>query len=191
MAKQFANHVQAMRQRAAFHEAGHIELTRTIAPNASVYAAVNDLGGGDTTTSFPHGTTRQAKLLVAVAGFLAEAKGHSGKTLSDDRTHSRIITADIDRRLRTGEDRFQVDVLMTDGETVMSTANNRDFAFLLEDLRSKKHNFKAFFGLDSWANEIQDALLDCIARLNAAPLWAAVSHTADHLLEHGWYSTEA
>jgi hypothetical protein len=190
MAKQFAAHVQAKRRRAAFHEASHIEVTKAVAPEATIYASVNDYGSGDATTLFPPGTTRQNKLLVAVAGFLGEAKGHSEKTLSDDRIHARVMAADIDRRLRAGEDKFQVDVLMTDGETEMSTTNNRDFAFLLEDLQSKKHNFRAFFGLDSWANEIQDAILDCIARLNTEAVWGAVGDTANHILEHGWYSTE-
>jgi hypothetical protein len=190
MARQFADHVQAKRRRAAFHEASHIEVTKAIAPEATIYASVNDYGGGDAITVFPPGTTRQNKLLIAVAGFLGEAKGHSGKTLSDDHAHARMMAADIDRRLRVGEDKFQVDVLMTDGVTVMSTTNNRDFAFLLEDIKSKKHNFRAFFGLDSWANEIQDAILGCITRLNSGAFWGGVGSTADHLLEHGWYSTE-
>jgi hypothetical protein len=190
MGKQFAAQVQAKRRRAAFHEASHIELTKAVAPDATIYASVNDLGGGDATTIFPSGTTRQNKFLIAVAGFLGEAKGHSGKVISLDRTHSRLMAVDIDRRLRAGEDKFQVDVLMTDGPSEMSTTNNRDFAFLVEDLKSKKHNFQAFIGLDSWANEIQDAILDCIARLNAGAFWGAVGATADHLLEHGWYSTE-
>jgi hypothetical protein len=51
-------------------------------------------------------------------------------------------------------------------------------------------SFKALLGIDSWANEIQDAILACVPRLQTAATWAQVEQAEDQLLNYGWISTE-
>jgi hypothetical protein len=75
-------------------------------------------------------------------------------------------------------------------ETEPSTTNQKDFAFLLGDLSSRMKNFKAFFNADSWANDIQDAILQCIQGLQQAATWAAVEKAKSQLLDHGRISTD-
>jgi hypothetical protein len=197
MAKHYGDYVQDKdkdkRRRVAFHEAGHIELAKTVAPKATIHAFVDDFGGGKTKIDFPSGTTRRSKFVVAVAGFLGEAKGSSGKTLSEDFNHARTLAMEIARGLGAGEDAFQVDVFMTDGEPEPSTTNKQDFKYALDDPESQ--NFRIYcnmlYLLPPLTNEIQDAIFDCIARLNTGDLWGAVGGTAAHILEHGWYSKSA
>lgn len=70
-----------------------------------------------------------------------------------------------------------------------AATNGKDFAFLLGDLNSKLRNFKAFFGRDSWANEIQDAIDQCINQIHDPETWDAIETRKDELLAHAWIST--
>jgi len=100
------------------------------------------------------------------------------------------MSVDIDRRLRAGEQAFQVDVLMDDGETEPATTNQRDFAFLLEDIKEYSYSFKKFFGRDSWANEIQAAITRCIAELETSELWGQVEAAAKKLCDESGIETD-
>lgn len=190
MAGGVADVIERQRQRASFHEGSHFAVARSIDPAIEIIAHVGQHGGGDSLIWFPPYVSRTDRLLVSVAGFLGEAKGMSQGSLSDDRTHARQIAADVDRRLRLGEQAFQVDVLMADGDTRPGTTNNKDFALLLADIGSRARNFRAFVGLDSWANEIQNAILGCVVRLEHENLWGSVQDVAAILTRDGYVETE-
>ncbi len=190
MVKHFADLLQDKRTRAAYHEAGHYVIGRIVVPGTSIYANVGDLGHGDTWIEFPNGTPRDVNLQFAVAGFLAEAKGVAEADLSNDRAQSRMMAVEINRLLRAGERAFQVDVFLVGGGNQAAATNQKDFAFLLEDLSLRFRNFRAFFGADSWANEIQDAIDNCVPRLQHATTWADVEEAKTRLFDHGWISTD-
>jgi hypothetical protein len=190
MVKHFGDLVLEKRTRAAYHEAGHYFVARVASPGISVTATIDNLGHGDNWAEFPEETPREVRLLVAVAGFLAEAKGMAEADLSNEPFNTRIMAVEINRFLRAGERAFQVDVFLAAGGNQPAATNQKDFAFLLADLGSRMRNFKAFFGADSWANEIRNAILQCELRLHQAATWAAVEVAKGQLLEHGWISTD-
>lgn len=187
MSNGFEAYKRSKQLRACFHEAGHIRVTLELVPDATIDALVDGCGGGDSFTVFPKGTAREIKLQAAVAGFLAEAKGFSGKELSRDRDYVRMVAADLDRRLRAGETKIPITVLMVDGDEVPAATNSADFAFLLEELKEKKTSLRDFLtAMDPWANDIENAMRECIERLEDPAFWRHVQDTANHLCEQGW-----
>lgn len=112
MVKHFVDFVLEKRTEAAYHEAGHFVVACAAIPHVNAAATVGNLGHGDIWIEFPEGTTREAKLLVAVAGFLAEAKGIAEADISADHPNTRMMAIRIDRDLRAGMVAFQVDVFL-------------------------------------------------------------------------------
>ena len=102
---------------------------------------------GTSGSSFRTGRSEYVKLQVTVAGFLAEAKGKVD--LSNDHSQTRMMAMEINCPLRAGETALQVGVFLVAGANQPAGTNQKDFAFLLEDLGSRIRNFKAFFGADS------------------------------------------
>ena len=190
MAKTFADLIREKRTHAAYHEAGHYVIGRLVSPGTSITTIIDNIGHGDFWIEFTNGTARAVKLEVAVAGFLAEAKGIAEANLSNEYADTRAMAVQVNRLLREGRPAFQVDVILTAGDPEPAATNQKDFSFLLEDVNRRMRSFKALLGMDSWANEIQDAIRACVPRLQTAATWAQVEQAKDHLLAHGWLSTE-
>jgi hypothetical protein len=159
-------------EKSAYHEAGHIAVALHFDEEVIIIADLQDKENGLAGISTA-GFHDYEKYCIAVAGYLAEAKGMSGRDIDVDQCS--LTINNVRTGLASGEPKFLIEVPLVGGGTLQAGCTRDDFVW-----RKGKYDVAREFN----RSLAEDVVKEVAARFNGA-CWRRVEEIATILKRTG------